>query len=224
MDVAGIIATFRRDMVDQAEPYFWSDDDVVAYLNSAVQEACERALLIEDSRTAAVCELVLIPGQSTYALHPSVLRIKRLTFRGRPLDETSVEALDAGWHGWELRQGEPRGFIFEQEGGTATPARLRLVPTPSQAEAVALTVYRGPLTQLSAGSLSAHPEIPERFHERLMPWLYRCAKLKPDAETAGPSEAAQHEAEFERAFGARPDANVQRKRRDRRPRLVRFEW
>lgn len=33
-----------------------------------------------------------------------------------------------------------------------------------------------------------------------------------------------HETMFERDFGARPDANVQRKQRDKRPRLVRSHW
>ena len=57
-----------------------------------------------------------------------------------------------------------------------------------------------------------------------MPWIYRCARLKHDAETFDKTRALDHEAIFERTFGMRPDANVQRKRRDRGPPIIRSAW
>jgi hypothetical protein len=48
------------------------------------------------------------------------------------------------------------------------------------------------------------------------------AYLKQDAETFNPIKAAEYLGLFEQAFGERPDANVQRKRRDKRPRVVRM--
>ena len=95
MNVADFIAAFGSELADKGEPPLWSDEEIAAYLNEAVQEACERAYLIEDRSTPAVCAIAFQPGVDTYNLHASVFEIKRLTYRGRPLDETSVEALDA---------------------------------------------------------------------------------------------------------------------------------
>lgn len=225
MNVADFITAFRSDLVDQARPgQLWSDEDIVRYLNDAVQEACERAKLIEDRLTPAVCAITLQPTVSSYQLHPSVFEVKRATLRGRPLDETSVEELDRDYCGWETLQGVPRMFVFEQASG-AQPARIRLVRTPTQTDTLALTVHRGALRKLTLdGDCQAKPEIPERFHERLKDWVYRCAYLKQDVDAFDKTKAIEFEAAFERSFGARPDANVQRKQRDRRPPVVRMSW
>ncbi len=223
MNVADFITAFRIELADNEVPPLWGDEEIVAYLNEAVQEACERAFLIEDRATPTVCAVTLEPGVDTYSLHPSVFQIKRLTFRGRPLDETSVEALDDECPGWEARTGQPRAFIFEQASG-ALPARVRLVPTPAQAEPITLTVHRGALKKLSADMDQAKPEIHERYHARLKDWVYRCAYLKQDVETLDKSRAAEFEGLFTQAFGERPDANVQRKQRDRSPPVVTCFW
>lgn len=223
MNVAEFIAAFRADLVDNDTPPLWSDADIVRYLNDAVQEANERAFLTEDRATPAVCSITLTAGVSTYNLHPSVIRIKRISYLGRPLDETSVEAMDCESSNWESRSGEPRRYIFEQASGV-NPAKVRLWPTPTSAGTLALTVNRGALKKLTADIETAKPELPERFHERLKDWVYRCAYLKQDADGFDKSKAIEFEASFERSFGPRPDANVQRKQRDRRPPLVRSNW
>ena len=223
MKVAEFITDFRADLVDNDTPPLWSDADIVRYLNDAVQEANVRAFLTEDRQTPAVCTITLVPDVSTYQLHPSVFEIKRATLRGRPLDETSVEELDDECPGWENWKGSPRLFIFEQASG-ARPASIRLVRIPTQADTLSMTVYRGALNPLTAANGTAKPELPERFHERLKDWVYRCAYLKQDADAFDKSKAIEFEASFERSFGARPDANVQRKQRDRRPPIVTINW
>ncbi len=223
MRVQEFIQRFRETVDDTVKKQFWTDEEVVFHLNEAVQEACERAKLLEDRTTPAVCSIALEAGKSTYLLHPSVLEIKRLTLRGRPLHETSVEELDCTHPAWETRQGVPRQFLLEQANGRGMP-QLRLVPTPVEAEAIALTVVRGALKPLSADDCRGQPEIHERFHTRLLDWVYHRAYLKQDSEVFNPDKAAVSLALFERSFGARPDANVQRKQRDRRPPVVRFRW
>ena len=219
MWVEDFIAAFREIANDKELPHFWSEDRIVSYLNEAVQEACERAKLIEDSSMS----IALVPGQATYSLHPSVFKIKRLSLLGRPLNETCVEELDCDAPGWELRTGLPRWFIFEQASG-AQPPRVRLAPTPAMVEVAGLTVYRGALKELSADIPTARPEIPSRFHERLMDWVMHRAYLQQDAEVFDPSKAATSLALFAQAFGERPDANVQRKQRDKRPPVVRMRF
>lgn len=219
MKVDDFIIQFRAAAFDEVDPPFWSDEEIVTYLNEAVQEACERAKLIEDRSMS----LTLVPGQDTYNLHSSVFEIKRLAFRGRPLHETSVEALDAECPGWESRSGLPRCFIFEQASG-AQPPKVRLVPTPIAADMASLTVCRGALKPLNPDLTNAQPEIPTRFHERLLDWAMHRAYLKQDAETFNPNKAEASLSLFVQAFGQRPDANVQRKQRDRRPPVVAINW
>jgi len=218
MNVEAFIGEFRRVMADAATPYLWSDEEVTTYLNDAVNEACERALLIEDRVTTAVCSVAMVANQTDYPLHKSVIQIKRLAFRGRALSETSVEQLDNDDAQWEGRTGEPRQFIYSETAG------LRMVPAPRSAGTVNLTVYRLPLVDLSVDNDSGIPEIPARHHMRLLPWMYRCAYLKQDSETLNESQAAKHEAAFVASFGARPDANVMRKQRDKAPNLVQMRW
>ena len=217
MQVGEFIAAFREIVRDKEVPPFWSDERIVSYLNEAVQEACERARLIEDRSMA----LELEPGQDTYRLHASTFEVKRLTFRGRPLEEASVEELDCDSPGWETRSGQPRCFIFEPASG-GQPARVRLVPAPSATDTAGLTVYRGAKQALSPSAPSAQPEIPARFHTRLMDWVMHRAYLQQDADAFDPGKAAASLALFEQAFGERPDANVQRKHRDKRPPVVRM--
>ena len=125
MKVADFITEFRDIVKDNEVPQFWSSENIVRYLNEAVQEACERAKLIEDRTTPAVCSITLQAGESTYALHPSVFEIKRLTLRGRPLTESSVEELDCEAPGWESRGGTPRWFVLEQASGLQPAKVLR---------------------------------------------------------------------------------------------------
>ncbi len=131
--------------------------------------------------------------------------------------------MDDDCPGWENLKGLPRCFIFEPAAGIRS-ASVRLVRMPTQADTLALPVYRGALKPLSADIDTGKPEIPERFHERLMDWVLHRAYLKQDAETFDPAKAAQSLALFIQSFGERPDANVQRKRRDKRPPLVRSSW
>lgn len=76
MNLEQLITAARGALQDEKEPYLWSDELLVDYLNEGVQEACERAKLIEDATTEAVCRIPVVPGQASYALHPSVLEVQ----------------------------------------------------------------------------------------------------------------------------------------------------
>lgn len=218
MTLEEFIAEFRAERGDAATPYLWSDENIVRYLNSAMDEACERALLIEDSTTEEVCTITVEAGTALYPLDARVIKVKRAALDGRKIDVSSVEAEDERDAFWETRAGTPRRFICQGS------AAIRLTPTPTAAGSLNLTVYRRQLAPFSADNTDAVAEIPEIYHPRLMPWVYRCALLRKDSEVFDEDEALKQEAVFTAAFGQRPDANVQRKRRDRRPPIVRSAW
>ena len=223
MQVKDFIRNFRTATGDEKDPPFWADEVIVGYLNEAVQEACERAKLIEERLNPQICSVQVVPGEATCALHASIFEIKRVTLQGRPLHETSTERLDMTQPGWELRKGRPCWFLFEQANGVQSP-RLRLVPTPVEVETIALTVFRGALKPIDPCDLNARPELHERFHLRLVDWMLHRAYLQQDAEIFNETKAATSLGQFEHAFGERPDANVQRKQRDHRPKVVRYRW
>jgi hypothetical protein len=219
MTFAGIIAEFRSQLDDKQAPYLWSLAEISAYLNSAIDEACERALLIEDRTTIACCQISLTAGVSSYPLHDSVLRVKRVVYDGFPLAETSVEMMDCAVPSWETLSGRPSQYLM-------TETNIRLVPTPTvdsvaATSSISMTVNRTHLVPFTdATPETTTPEVKSLYHMRLMPWMYRCALMKKDSETLDEPEAARQEAIFERSFGIRPDANVQRKHRDKRPHIV----
>lgn len=216
MTLADFIAEFRVQRDDNAKPYLWSDAEILTYLNSAVDEVCERALLLEDRSTPACTQITLIAGQADYVLHAATIKVKRITYAGKTIPETSVEALDSDEPLWETRTGIPTQYVLTGTTG------LRLVPTPTTASVavtnkIYLTVYRTQLGLFSEDSDDgASPEVPAIYHLRMMNWIYRCALLKNDAETVNKIKAGEYQAIFEGDFGLRPDANVQRKRRDKR--------
>lgn len=219
MTLQELITAFRQRTQDLQPDYLWSDIEIAGYADDAVNEACERASLIEDSITPSVCLVTLAAGTSDYALHPSILSIKRASFQGRVLQETSAEEMDACHPGWELQQNSlPRRFIFTQG------ASLRLTPTPAQAGAIALTVFRTPIYPLTINNIQNHITIPARMHNRLLDWMLYLGYSKPDSEVLDMKRANASEARFTASFGARVDANVQRKQRDKAPPVVQFQW
>lgn len=224
MTLAEIIAEFRSQRTDEVVPYFWSDAEIRRYLNAAVDEACERALLIEDRTTVRVVQIPLVAAKSDYVLNTSIIKVERVTYAGQKICETSVEALDNEDPQWETRTGHPTRYVMTGKTG------IRLVPIPTTSTVAAtpiayMTVYRTALAPFTEDSdTCTSPEIPSLYHYRLMSWLYRCALLKTDSDRFDPENAVKQEVIFETAFGVRPDANVQRKRRDKQPPIVAYQW
>lgn len=218
MTLSELVAAFRTRADDEAQPYLWEDTEVAQYLNEAEREAAERALLIHDETTAAVCTLTVVAGTASYPLHASILKIERATLAstGDTLTVTSRDKLDQSWPGWETATGTPQHLV-EDGDGNAT-----LVPAPTAADSVALAVKRLPLADMAADNDT--PEIGVRHHYRMLDWALHLAFLKPDADAHNPKAADYHEARFERSFGYRNDANVQRKQRERRPHTTKSGW
>lgn len=114
MKVADFITEFRGIVQDNEVPPFWASENIVRYLNEAVQEACERAKLIEDRTTPAVCSITL-QAESTYALHPQCFRDQAAGLPREAAGRNQVRRLTA-----IARAGDPgcarspQSFIFEQ--------------------------------------------------------------------------------------------------------------
>lgn len=217
MNLSEFKSAFRTRTHDLAEKKLWSDAEIKLYLNEAQNEAATRALLIQDESTPAVCEIDLEVASGTYPLHSSVLEITRGTLSDNTiLHMTSREELDDVWENWETATGTPK-FLLETGDGN-----VLVIPIPTSTDTLTLTVRRLPLDSLDEND--DEPEIHEKYHYRMLDWALRCAYLKQDAETLDRTRAESYEASFERSFGHYHDANVQRKQRDKHPRIVKSSW
>ena len=223
MKAEDLIELIRTELGDKEEPFLWETKELIHYLNHAVQEACERALLIEDRSTARVCRFKTAPGIDTYELHASLIKIKRITVAGKLLHETSVEEMDAASGNWEQQFGQPHSFIFEGSQGGMKP-KVRLIPRPTAEADVQMTVYRGAIAHITERTLCDEPEVPWSMRDALKYWVLRCAYMKVDTDAQNPVKAAEYEGLFTAVFGSKPDANTARKRRDRKPPIVQCAW
>ncbi len=218
MTLEQLVAECRSRLDDEAAPYLWSESDLVRYINEAENEACIRARLIYDESSAEFSNAALLADQPTVVLDARILAVDRvrLTSTGRTLERVTRNRLDDQYGGrWENAQGVPRRF-FEELG------YLRVFPSPTISDELRLSLWRLPSEAMEADE--DEPEIAPRFHLQMIDWAIRLAYLKRDADAFDQAKADRHEASFEKSFGPRPDANVQRKRRIKKVPIVRPRW
>jgi hypothetical protein len=203
---------FRVEANDLVEPYFISDEDVDAWLNDAVHEACIRGRLLHEAEDVTICRIHISAGQAQYPLDPRIYELTHLRFSlGHDHFEYEVklaseEVLSHRYHSnWRTRIGDPEHAIQSDTG-------LRLVPRPEQDGTLIIEGYRLPLQDMSE---DAHqPEINAAHHVHLVQWVLHKAFSVPDTEFFDPNRAAIAEAKFIDYFGDRPDSNLRREVRE----------
>lgn len=208
MKVEELIRRFRALAGDKVEPYLWTDDEVVDWLNDAQAQACIRGRLIREDELVTVCRIALQPGKHTYPLHASVyelinLQLVRASERPRPLHLVSREWLDAELPDWRESM-RPAGWVIQDD------TTVRVVGTVEAGDVLALECYRLPLKDLSADLDQASPEIHPSHHLHLIDWVLHKAFSVPDADSFDPTRADKAEAAFTRYFGNLPDSDMRR--------------
>lgn len=239
MNLRELIAAYRHRAADETKPYANDDPVVTAWLNEAVDEAAIRAKLIFDT-TSPFCTITIVVDKAVYELAPCVTEIAAAwTDQYRTtLDGTDQSALDrAGqayplpgrygrrhgwerceyWSQWRLQKGHPRYYI--QDG-----QRLQLVPIPTAVDTLHLEVYRTVRDAERMKRPDDRPVIATVHHSGLVDWALYRAYLKRDEDQEDPKLAENHLALFEQRYGLRPDANVMRKRNERRSHTTAVNW
>lgn len=219
-----LITAFRTETDDTATPPLWSDTDITRYANDAVRDAVERGLLIEDDATADICQITVTANTAAYPLDPRILKIKRVTLAStnRMLPGIDQDSLDRGIRpvfmghapSWETCKGT-RCYIETTSG-------IRIVGIPTDNDALNLSVYRLPLSDMV--ELTDEPEIRVERRYDLLDGMLSRAYLKHDSETYNPKLAADHEARFTQHFGAKIDASARKKQRTYRSNVTRINW
>jgi hypothetical protein len=121
------------------------------------------------------------------------------------------------WSQWRLQKGHPRFFIQDAQ-------RLQLVPIPTAVDTLHLEVYRTAKESERMKGLESCPVIATAHRSGLVDWALYRAYLRRDEDQSDPKQAADHLALFEERYGLRPDANVARKRNERRSRTTTINW
>ena len=209
MKLAGLIREYRREADDNAAPYFVADADLFDFANEAEEEACRRAHLLRDSTTSAVCTVAVTAGDPVVTLHASIIDVLRVKMASEtvPLQIVPQNEMDRVNVGWDSITGKPRAVVVGRDTG-----KLRLWPTPTANETLALTVSRLPLVEMN--DTEDTPEVPRPYHRALAQWmLYRVFSIR-DSELFDPNKAGVALANFEREFGKRQSARNEMWRRE----------
>lgn len=199
------------DLIDQARirlddlnaDFLNEEEDLIRFANNGVNEICRRALLIKDSSTTEIVELVLAEDVKTYDLDDRILFIERAGYDGNRLKRIALERLDTIWN-WENISGSPNYFCTDYEDGKAL-----IYPTPRLNEdghIVKLTVYRLPLADMS--STSDVPEIPPEYHHGILYWMCYEALRRQDIDLEALQKSQAEYAAFEQLFGQPKNAAI----------------
>lgn len=218
------LRSITREQLDDlgiARPRY-SDAMIDRGLNEGQREACERARLIRDEVTACT-QLAILADQAYVDLHRSIFEVERVLHldSGDELTEARESTLSANDRRWRERvAATPCEFIVQ-----ALPderIRLRLVPIPTVACNLQLTVYRLPLFPMEGDG--DEPEIAARHHEKLVSYAVYKALMTKDPDLYDPVKAAEHLGVFTAEFGEKVDAETRRRQRENRDPCVVSRW
>ncbi len=201
MKTGQIINRVRSLIDDNVEPYRWTDEDLVEYLNDSIEEICIELPLLTDSTNVtspnAICSIPIVASTSKYSLDARVVKVLDAYFDATDLSSTNYKMIigssyvldeyESNWKAYSSAS-PPRYIIDDIDYGC-----IKLVPTPSKAGTLSMRVWRLPLTRLNITSFDNEPEINQRFHRHLIDGVISKAYLKMDSETYHPKKAMEHE-------------------------------
>lgn len=206
MELGELIRTARVLLDDAVEPYFYEEQDLVQWYNSAVREACIRMRGLQDD-SSALAQITLVPDQARYTLHPKVLAVRAAYVPGRrqPLDLVNSRQLDRLAPGWAHEVGRmpsvPRWAVFDLGQRT-----IHLEPAPREEGVMKLILWRLPLEEqeFEVGDDSGEPAIEIPDPTNLKHWVAFEAYSVKDSEKYDPERAKMHLGLFDGLFGTRP--------------------
>lgn len=221
MTLAELIDEVRRILDDRVLPCLVPDEDIVRLLNNAVEEACLRTRVIQDS-TSAVTAVALEPDEERYHLDASIYAVRRVVVGGERLQLVDTAQLDEMHPGWDAApSGRPKYAVFDYGTG-----EMLLHPAPAQADTARLLVWRRPTEdeRLDVSDPTAEPALPEMMHRGLVHWAAAHAALSPDQDVLNGELYAAQSAMFEAEYGRKPTLHEVRLWSTNKRRHVRAVW
>lgn len=142
MTTANELITRVRSRLDETTPAFWTDANLIVWLNEGLRDAGRYTRHIRDTKTINVTA-----GVSEYTVQADVIEIENAFYLpgdGRQISLTG-QSRDtvASWGSWQNIGGEPAAFSL---WGTPPLLKIKLYPTPevSRTGGLSLLVTRLP--------------------------------------------------------------------------------
>lgn len=192
---------FRADIVDTAEPYLWSDDEVWGYMDEAQKRFVLLTGGISDS-SSDMTQLSVAAGDVWVRIDPRIIKIRHIQKSTNDAEIQIVNFEDMELTGRDNDYGMRRIFKLNDDTGPLQYLvsgmerdKLRCVPVPAVAETLSLIVYRFPLETITA-DYQPDFEVEEQHHRSLMWWMKKLAYEKQDAETFDKNRSVEFEQKF----------------------------
>lgn len=171
---------------DAAQPYLWSDKELLGYLNEAEALFATRTHILSDDDDP-ITTFDTVAGQSAYALDPTIVYVSELglVIDNGSGDLTYRELCDRTRKqlGNNFSQGMPKKYNLQ-----VARHKVRFYPVPDDVYTVQMVVARKPLSKLSNGLDT--PEIPEEHHTTLTNYAAWKALSNNDPEGSNMAAAA----------------------------------
>lgn len=175
---AALLADVRARL-DEASAAFWTDEELLRWINEATRDIARRAEVLQTTATVTV-----VAGTNEYTLPTNVARIYRVNWipdgssTEYPLEYQDFNSMDsAGWT-WTNAQGYPAVFTL---WGYTPSLKIVLYPSPSAAGEIKLWYYKYPTELATDGSaLSSLVDIPNGWNDIVVSYCEAMA-LRKDA-------------------------------------------
>jgi hypothetical protein len=189
MTSSDLLALFRSEIADTAEPYLWSDEDVFGYMDDAQTMFCRKTDGILDASTDAVTKIAVVPGSDRIALHQKIKRIRAITREdtGRGIDIINRDDMVLRKWYFDGTVGIVKALVIGVEAHKA-----RVFPVSSETVNLRLEVQRLPLITITSDGDQAF-EIDDEHHRHLLHWMKSLAYMKQDSETFNRTKAEEFE-------------------------------
>lgn len=183
----------------------WKNDELVDYINEAVEEVAQRYPIRDN--VSSLCVLDLLAGVGVYEYDPLIMTIERATLSSNSKKLEKLTETDMDY----FKEDDVEEVLYYLENETSN--LIRLITTPTVDDTLLLEVTRLPLEELAFSDLTAFPEVPENFSKDLIHWVLHLAYSKEGPTTQDLTRAAYFENRFVDKMGERPDAKQRGVRR-----------
>lgn len=195
-----LIEAWRLDVLDDVEPYLWSQSEALRYANEAYRRFVRLTGGIHDF-TSPLTQVNVVAGEAIADVSPLILRFDSATrlSDNREItitnwtDRNLMRRDDYGTSAFifnDVVPGEVRYMVIGSQLG-----KVKWVNVPVADDVVQLQVYRLPLEKVVD---ETHPldEIDEDHHIHLLDWMKHLGYLKRDAETYNKNASDEHRTMF----------------------------
>lgn len=195
-----LIEAWRADVLDDVEPYLWSQTEAVRYAEAAYRRFVRLTGGIHDF-TSPLTRVDIVAGEELAAVSPLILRFDKAQREsdGREItianwtDQALMRRDDYGVSSFlynDRAPGEVRYMVIGGEVG-----KVKWVSPPAADDVALLQVYRLPLAHI-VDETHTLSEVNEDYHIHLLDWMKHLAYLKRDTETYNKRASDEHRAAF----------------------------